>query len=507
MVNVFSKIFTKAKKHNLEIIVFFGGASIMVFELVGSRVLAPFVGTSIFVWSSLIGVILAALSAGYWWGGKQADKKPNYNDFSRVIFLAAILIALTGIFKLPVLNYLQKIIKDIRLESVLAALILFAPASFFLAAISPYAARLRMEDIKQSGRTVGNLYAISTVGSILGTFLTGFILFSYVGSTKIILGLAILMFFCSLLAYFDKKSFKAFYWIIFLFVFVFYLTGFWDAINRPLGQIYITTQYNDVMLTQTVDYPSLRPILALSTDLKGIQSAMYLDKDSGPVATYLESFRMVEHFKPDFKKTLMLGGAGYSFPKDYLKRYPEATIDVVEIDPKMTEIARWYFKLEDNPRLKIIHEDGRTYLNRSKEKYDAIFVDVFKTYLIPFQLTTLEAAQKEYDLLKENGVVFINIPSSIEGEKGQFLRSEYATYKKIFPQVYIFPNLYLSSGDKFQNLTFVALKSKEVPSFTNDIRELNKYLGRLWKKEIEMDMPVLTDDFAPVDKYLVKAFE
>jgi spermidine synthase len=495
------------KKYFLETIVFLGGAAVMVFELVGGRVLAPFVGTSIFVWSSLIGVILAALSAGYWWGGRQADKKPDYKDFSRVIFLAAVLIALAGIFKLPILNYLQKITKDIRLESVIATLILFAPASFFLAAISPYAARLRMDDIKQSGRTVGNLYAISTLGSILGTFLTGFVLFPYVGSTKIIFILAILMFLASLLAYFDNKNFKHFCWIIFLLVFIFYLTGWWEAIYRPAGQIYISTQYNDVMIIKGIDHLTLRPILALSTDPKSIQSAMYLDKDSGPVFRYLEFFRLVEYFKPDFKKTLMLGGAGYSFPKDYLKRYPGAAIDVVKIDPKMTEIASQYFKLEDNPRLKIIHEDGRTYLNRSQEKYDAIFVDVFKSYLIPFQMTTLEAAQKEYDLLAENGVVIINIISSIEGEKGKFLRAEYATYKQIFPQVYVFPNFLLSAGTMFQNLTFVALKNKEVPSFTSDNKELNGYLEYLWKEEIKMDMPVLTDDFAPVDKYLVKAFE
>jgi len=495
------------KKYFLEIIVFSGGTAVMIFELVGGRVLAPFVGTSIFVWSSLIGVILAALSAGYWWGGRRADKKPDYKDFSRVIFLAAVLIALAGIFKLPILNYLQKTIKDIRLESIVATLILFAPASFFLAAISPYAARLRMENINQSGRTVGNLYAVSTAGSILGTFLTGFILFSYVGSAKIIFGLAILMFLASLLAYFDNKNFKHFYWIIFLLIFIFYLTGWWEAIYRPAGQIYITTQYNDVMLTRENDYFTLRPILALSTDPKGIQSAMYLDGDSGPVTKYLELFRLVEYFKPDFKKTLMLGGAGYSFPKDYLKRYPAATIDVVEIDPKMTEIARQYFKLKDDQRLKIIHEDGRIYLNRSQEKYDAIFVDVFKSYLIPFQMTTLEAAQKEYDLLAENGAVFINIPSSIEGKKGEFLRAEYATYKRIFPQVYVFPNSFMSAGTKFQNLTFVALKDKKVPNFASDNKELSGYLARLWRGEIKMDMPVLTDDFAPTDKYLVYAFE
>jgi hypothetical protein len=122
-------------------------------------------------------------------------------------------------------------------------------------------------------------------------------------------------------------------------------------------------------------------------------------------------------------------------------------------------------------------------------------------------MTTLEAARKEYDLLAENGAVIVNIASSIEGEKGEFLRAEYTTYKQVFNQVYVFPNLISSAGTKFQNLTFVALKDKEVPSFTSENKELSGYLDHLWKGEIKMDMPVLTDDFAPVDKYLVKAFE
>jgi MFS family permease len=192
------------KKYFLEIIVFIGGAAVMVFEIVGARVLAPFMGTSIFIWSALIGVILAFLSAGYWWGGRVADKKPNYQSFSFIIFLAAVFIGLTGIFKLPVLNFLQSAVKDIRFGAVLASVILFGPASFLLAMISPYAARLKMTDLNRSGETVGRLYAVSTIGSILGTFLTGLVLVLYLGNTKIIFLLSALVLIASLLAYSKK---------------------------------------------------------------------------------------------------------------------------------------------------------------------------------------------------------------------------------------------------------------------------------------------------------------
>ena len=136
----------------------------------------------------------------------------------------------------------------------------------------------------------------------------------------------------------------------------------------------------------------------------------------------------------------MLGGAGYSFPKDYLTKYPNATLDVVEIDPGVTALAKKYFALEDHPNLTIYHEDARVFLNQNTKKYDAILGDAFSSwYLVPYQLTTEEAIRRQYDSLSLSGAVILNIVSSIEGEMGEFLRAEYKTYKKVFPQVYLLP--------------------------------------------------------------------
>ena len=209
---------------------------------------------------------------------------------------------------------------------------------------------------------------------------------------------------------------------------------------------------------------------------------------------------------PEFKKSLLLGGAAYSFPKDYLKKYPDALLDVVEIDPKLTELAKKYFKLEENPRMRIFHEDGRVFLNSTEEKYDVIFGDAFQSlYSIPYQLTTKEAVQKKYDILNDGGVVILNIISSIEGEKGKFLRAEYETYKSVFPQAYLFPVRNAENGDELQNIILVAIKSDVKPSFESDNRELNGYLKNHWQKDIEKDVPILKDEFAPVDYYIHKA--
>jgi len=133
-------------------------------------------------------------------------------------------------------------------------------------------------------------------------------------------------------------------------------------------------------------------------------------------------------------------------------------------------------------------------------------MDAYKTDIMTFQLATVETAQKIYQSLNSNGVVMVNLMSSIQGDHGKFLRAEYATYKKVFPQVYVFRVLY-AEGDKDQNLIIVGLKSDTPPSFTDSNPELNNYLSHVWTQPIANDMPVLTDDFAPVDQYLLPVYE
>ena len=167
------------QKYILEIIVFICGAAVMILELVGSRIMAPYLGTSIVVWTSLIGIILGFLSLGYWWGGKVADQNPSYKMFSFVIFVGAIFVGLIVFIQSMVLNFIQNGITNIYLGTIIATLTLFAVPSALLGMVSPYAVRLKIKDVTTSGRTVGNLYAISTIGSIVGTFAAGFLLIPF----------------------------------------------------------------------------------------------------------------------------------------------------------------------------------------------------------------------------------------------------------------------------------------------------------------------------------------
>ncbi len=490
------------KKYLLEVAVFLCGAVLMIFEIVGSRVVAPYFGTSIYVWTSLIGVILASLSAGYWLGGRIADKNPSFKGLSRIILASAIFIILATILKGYVLAYLSQVFSDMIMRTLLAAIILFAPASIFLGMVSPYAIRLKLKTISSSGKTVGNLYAISTVGSILGTFLVGFVLIPFAGTTNIlyiIAGTLVAVAFSLGFKFFSKGDFI-------LTILVLAVSGYDIYLLHTSEKqiIEVDTRYNHVQIFERNYWINGAPIKVMKVNDE-YSSAMFPDNDS-LVYEYTWFYQLAEHFKPGFYKTLLIGGAAYSYPKYYLSKYPEASIDVVEIDPGLTDLARKHFRLVDNPRLRIFHEDGRTFLNNSPERYDVILGDAFKSLMsIPFQLTTLEAARRKYDMLEQDGIVIVNIIASMEGPASEFLYSEYVTYREVFPQVYIFACHDPEDPGMVQSISLIALKSTSVPSFYNADPLLNNFLSHKVNPEISPEAMILTDDYAPVEYFTRKA--
>ncbi len=489
-------------KYLLEISVFACGAIIMIFELCGARVLSPYLGTSIFVWTSLIGVVMGSLSLGYYFGGILADKKSDYQTFSKVIFLSGILILLSFWFK-DIIPSIFMQINRLEISSLLSSLMLFSPASFFLGIISPYAAKLKSKEVKNLkediGKTIGNLYAISTAGSIFGTFLAGYFLIPFFGTTTILLSIGIILIILSTIIYPIKTQHLLF---IFLFSLSTYLV---PASLKPNENIVLEVDslYDRIFVVSDIDKTTERPVLYIVNNLSGIQSGMYADLDNELLFDYTKFYRLGMHFNPQIENVLMIGGCGYSYPKDFLKTYPNKKIDVVEIDDAMTSIAKQYFYLdEENPNLAIYHEDGRTFLNKNTKQYDAIYIDAFNSATsIPYQLTTIEAVQKEYNSLSENGVVIINTITSIDGKMSKFLKAKYNTLSAVFPQVYIFP-LNSQNEKATQNIMIVALKSKEIPIFNSPIKEFDYFLSKLHKEKIISDIAVLTDDFAPVEYYI-----
>lgn len=491
------------KKYVGEITVFLCWALVMIFEITGSRILWPYFWTSVFVWTSLIGIILWSLSAWYYIGGKLADKKQSYEGLSLIVFLSALAILFTFITKDTLLRTFQYVFDDIRIGSIIASIILFAPASIVLWIISPYTLKLKLVDIQHSWSTIGNIYALSTIGSITGTFFAGFFLIPFFWTNNIvilsILTLCLLSIFVS-----HTKHIKTKLFFTLLTILLFFWNNYSKQILEAKWFVDVDTMYNRIWIYEYPDEKSDKTIRMMWINNEN-HSSMYLESDE-LVNGYTKYYHLARFFNPDFKNALMFWWAGYSFPKEFIKKYPKATLDVVEIDPKITKLAQKYFSLKEDPRLTIHHMDGRVYLNTAKEKYDVIFWDAFSSrYSIPYQLTTLEAVQKKYDLLNENGVVLLNIISAIDWEKGMFLRGEYATYKKVFSEVYLFPVQGIENGEKVQNIMLVALKSKEKPVFESEDEEIKAFLEKLYTNEIILDVPIITDDYAPVDYYINKA--
>lgn len=486
----------------LELAVFVCGALVMIYEIIGSRVLSPFIGASTYVWTSLIGVILGALSLGYWLGGKWADRKPDIKILSAAIFLAGGLVSVTILFKDVILSFIASAPTGLEIKSVLAALLLFAPASVCLGFVTPYAVKLKMLSLADSGKTVGRLYALSTVGSILGTFAAGFFLIPFVGSTRtlylvgaVLIGLSIL------LAPFSMSRFN----LMVLILFALGITASELAIytmRAASGVHDIDTEYSRVQVFRTTDPKTGEKIQALATDPYFIQSAMFLDSDE-MVFDYGRYYHLLRHFKPDFHNTLMIGGAGYTFPKEYLRRYPDARMDVAEIDPQMTDIARKFFRLRENPRLSIYHEDGRVFLNRAEAaKYDAVLMDAFGSlFSVPYQLTTLETVQQISRVMKDDGVVIFNLGSSIRGPGSGFLQAEFKTYQAVFPRVFLFKVNADYTDEHLQNLIIVACKSGNAAGLESSDPEIQVLLSNLFKDNFPLEKPVITDDLAPVEYY------
>ncbi len=472
----------------------------MIFEIVGARILSPYFGSSTLVWTVMIGVIMGSLSAGYYGGGIIADRVPRMSGVAYIVFFAALFLGITTIVKDVMLAGIVAFFDNTTTGLFFGCVALFAPASIFLGAVSPYAVRLQLQSAETSGKIAGRLYALATFGSITGTFLAGFVLIPHIGTHRIMIMLFVVTVGVSLLL-----SWKKFFARMMI-VTIFGMTLFYgDMVPCPYDLIVdVDTAYNRVWIFDAVQKDAEQGDMRVRTMAinSGNQSTMALDRPM-LVNFYTRYYHLIRHFTPDFSHVMMLGGAGYSFPKDYLLHYPDKHIDVVEIDPGITNLAQKYFSLDrTNPQLRIFHADARMALAQTDVAYDAILCDAFSSnHSIPYHLATREATQLMYDALAPDGVVIANVIGSIHGDKGRFFRAEYATYTAVFPHVAVIPVNNTHDGDAVQNIMIVAAKSPQMPPMSSDDPTLNDYLQQRWTDAIPSDMPILTDDFAPVEYY------
>ena len=342
----------KIKEYKLEIILFFVEAIYMILELLASRVLSPYFGSSNIVWTAVIGIILLSGSMGNYIGGKIADKKGDLAEkLKGIIVTAGIFVLLIPIVQDVILEAIKGLNLDIRIGAIISTLILFFIPNLFIGFIIPIILKMRLTSVEDTGKVTGRTYAISTLGGIVGTFFGGFVLVPNFGSIQILLIIPILLFvlaICVDAKFSIKKDVIQIISTIIAICFLVFYSGS-NSINakRVLdGELNVTvsydTQYGRVLIKNLTYYGDDIRLMNIGI---GYESATFLDpnKKYDLVFDYLEKYDLMFESNEEISSCLMIGGAGYGYPKYYISHFPDKKMDVVEIDGKITEIAKQYF--------------------------------------------------------------------------------------------------------------------------------------------------------------------
>src|SRR3990170_979074 len=456
----------------LRIVAFGAGAVIRSLELAGSRVLAPYYGSSVYVWGSLIGAFLGALSAGYHLGGAVADRWPRRGVLAALLLAAGFLILLLPIISPFVLAKLTDWDLGPRGGPLLASLLLFAPPSVLLGTASPFIVKLATNDLAAVGRVTGALYAISTVGSIAGTLLTAFFLIPGLGIRAII-----------------------------------HLLG----VSLPLLAGLLVTE---VRVQRVVFAAPVVVALLVAPALQAPGRFDVLWETESPYR-YTDYMHLAWIFNPAIRRLLVIGLGAGSIPKRFWRDYADVTVDVVELDPAVVEAAKRFFAVEEDARLRITVQDGRLFLRRSEAKYDLIVMDAYLAEGIPFHLATREFFELARAHLTPRGLIAANIVGMLEGPNSNLFRALYRTYGEVFPGLYVFPVAYLPRRNAEEVRTIVLMATSQVgltPKQLATAAQKLRQSGRIRFPQYDAfvadyyapgvptaDVPLLTDDYGPVD--------
>ncbi len=421
----------------LKLLVFSAGAVLMGLEIAGSRVLAPHFGNSVFVWGSLISVFLVALSLGYYFGGRIADQHPSHVLLSSICALVALLIFALAAIANGLCGALVAAGLGERSGPLVASMLLFLPPSVGMGMVSPFAIRLATQSVASVGKISGALYALSTAGSIAGTLLTTFVLIPLIGVSAILKGLALVLLLASVLTVpFWKRGLAG----VAVLVLPILAYTFWPGSPATAlggaGEIVVEvdTPYHHISV---VDSRDSRMLLFDRYEESSIVKSPP-DYPSVPLF-YTNYFHLAFLARPRMERTLFIGAGGGIGPRAFRMHDPEMAIDVVDIDPKVLELAHTHFFLDESPGLKTFAEDGRMFLRRAQSKYDCVILDAFSAGgRIPFHLVTREFLELCRDKMTADGVFMMNINSAIEGPSAPILHSMYRTIASVFPNTYVF---------------------------------------------------------------------
>lgn len=407
------------------------GFAMMAFELVAARLLAPTIGSSTFIWTNVIGVIMGALAIGYWWGGKLADKRKRELDIARLCLIIAGLVTIVLILHAPIIGIARDLSSDARWQGLLAALLLFAPTSVVIGMISPYLAKLAVKSTKDTGKTIAGLSTFNAIGSIAGTFVTGFFLFGLIGSRATLVVVICIMLVAGWLIQPRTRLWRR---VIISIVLLLLVTLAVTPVEA------ITISIDTAISNYRVSKGTLggRPVTYLHAGPSGIQSASYDTGEKDLVFWYTSEIAGVIETREPLDRILIIGGGAFSLPEYLGRKYPTAEVDVIEIDPELESIARQYFRFEKPSNVAVYAEDARSFINRIDDtRYDVIVVDAFSDTDIPWQFVTREFGDRATHLLTDHGIVIANIISATAPGCAKVFNAQIATYGQHLPRVYV----------------------------------------------------------------------
>lgn len=489
---------------------FVAGAVLMALELLGSRILAPHLGNSIFVWGSLIGVVLAALSLGYALGGVAADRLPDRGVLAAVLVAAGAWVWWLSAKAGPWTAAIAARDLGPRLGPLAAAGALFFPPGVLLGAVSPWLVRLEAPAPGRVGRVAGRLYALSTAGSIAGTLATAFWLIPLWPVESVLRALAAALgLVAAPLAGRRRLPVAA------VAAGLAVLAALAPGGTRPA----VTADGARILYERDTLYHHLR--VEDRGDSRFLrfddswQSGMYLHDPVAARFEYTDVMHAGWALNPGARRVLLVGLGGGSIPKRVLASYPDVRVDVVELDPEVVEVARRFFALPSDPRLRIFIDDGRRFLRRASGPYDLVLLDAYFADSIPFHLTTVEFLEELRSRLAPDGVAVANLIGAAEGPRSKLLRAMYRTYRQVFPQVYLLQVL-PEDPREVQNVILLATARRPVLSPEElrariaawarqhpELEALAQAADLVYDRPIDVaDVPVLRDAHAPVDALL-----
>ncbi|MDR7415739.1 MAG: fused MFS/spermidine synthase [Armatimonadota bacterium] len=485
---------------------FTSGGVLLALEIVASRVLAPTFGNSIFVWGSLIGVFLTALSVGYWVGGHVADRYPHHGVFCGLVFLAGLLVVPIPAVSPWLLDRIAQADVGPRTGPLLAATFLFFPASLVMGTVSPFAVRLAARTVQTVGNTAGRLYALSTLGSIVGCLAAAFWLLSILGVREIILVLGLVEMGMAILGFAVARRMAAAVVATTALLAAALLVPR-AASGDPPGLVYARdTVYHRITVS---DEGGVR-YLKLDNYW---QSAMDLQEPRRTVFRYADYMHAGMLFVPEPRQVLLIGVGGGTLPKQYLRDYPGVRMDMVDIDPHVIEVARRYFHVPVGGRLRAFAEDGRQFVRRTSARYDQVLLDAYLRDTLPFHLATREFFQEVRGVLTPRGVFVMNVIGALAGPDSRLFRSVYRTLREVFPAVYVFPVEFGPWGGEEAMRNIIVVSTQEPPEPPAAVRArygrmrsriripgFEAVVRDLYTRPVPVqDVPVLSDNFAPVD--------